>query len=405
MTISHPPKVKTCDKNILASGIDTLVISLNVQWNDESIFGVLDDLKEKSQQFDVDCPGNLKHFQSEDTWYFNIKPNGTKGFSWILAGSDFTYRIANALKPSSRPNIMVEIRSEALWRLGPAEVIKIALGIIQANGAVILEAKISRLDLCLDFLMPEDLWAFSLMEFAVTRATDFNPYYRNMNLTGIRIGKGEISARMYDKPLEIKQQSRKTWMFDVWKIEEVPEGYRIIRIEFQLRREVLKEIGLKSIDDLLPKIDGAWAYCTKKWLKFQDRPKFHHTQRRTLEWYQEIQDGFNGVQGAEPLVRNKAVQMDKKRLVQQANGLIAALHAIMQEETGKGPDEPVKGADCLATYAREFYTDASAVSKIEEKVKKNRSRYHRERPIREPGQLVYVIKRDTSLSEHIEEKR
>ena len=405
MTISHPPKVKTCNDNILASGIDTVVMSLNVQWIDQSIFEILEELKKASQQLDMNCPGRLKHFQSEDTWYFNIRPNGTQGFSWILTASDFSFKIARAERPSSRPNVMIEIRSEALWRLGPAEAIKIALGIIQANGAAILEVKLSRLDLCTDFLMPEDRWSLSLMELAVTRATDFNPYYHNRSLTGIRIGKGDITARLYDKPLEIKQQSRKTWMYDIWKIEEVPEGQKVIRIEFQLRREVLKEIGLKCVDDLLPKIDGAWAYCTRKWLKFQDRPGFHHTQKRTFDWYREIQNGFNGVQGAEPLVRIKAVQMDKKRLVQQANGLIAALHAIRQEETGMNPDEPVKGADCLATYANEFYADLSAVNKIGEKVKKNRSRYHREKPILEPGREVYVIQKGMTFTEPIEETR
>ena len=124
-------------------------------------------------------------------------------------------------------------------------------------------------------------------------------------------------------------------MYDVWKIKEVPEGKKIIRIEFQLRREVLKEASLKKPVDLFQKIDKAWAYCTKKWLKFQDRPGLHHTQRSTFKWYEEIQDGFNGVQGAEPLVREKAVSTDKKRLVQLANGSIEACHALIRKKVGR----------------------------------------------------------------------
>lgn len=328
MTISHPSNVK----NILASGIDSLVISMDIAWKDSSIFTVLDEFKEKAKENSVDYQGHIKHFQPEEVWPFTIKPHGTKGFSWILTGSDFTYKIANSLEPGSRPNVMIEIRSETLWRLGPEEAINIALSVITANGGRILIAKLSRVDLCLDFLMPDKRWSYELMEYAVTRAADTAPFFHHRNLTGIRIGKGFISARLYDKPLEIKQQSKKEWMYEIWGIKEVPEGEKIIRIEFQLRREILKELCLNTAEDLFQRVDRAWAYCTRKWLKFQDRPGLHHTQRSTLKWYEEIQDGFKGVQGAEPLVREKAVSSDKKRLMQQANGLIESLHAINEEE-------------------------------------------------------------------------
>lgn len=350
MTIRHPANVK----NILASGIDSLVISMSIDWKDESIFTVLDEHKEKAKLYSLDYPGNIKHFNPEEVFPFTIKPHGTKGFSWILTGADFTYKIANSTAPGSRPNCMIEFRSEALWRLGAADVLKIALSIIEANGGRIIEAKLSRVDLCLDLMMPENRWSQDLTNYTVTRATDIGTYKKNNKLTGIRIGKGVISARLYDKPLEIQQQSKKVWMFDIWGIQEVPPGKKIIRIEFQIRREVLKELGLKTAEDLFQKIDQAWAYCTKQWLKFQDRPGLHHTQRTTFKWYEEIQDSFQGVQGAAPLVREKAVSMDKKRLMQQANGLITSIHAIDQEEKREDRDKPVNIEDCIDSYVNEL---------------------------------------------------
>ncbi|MBN2034831.1 MAG: hypothetical protein JW836_16315 [Deltaproteobacteria bacterium] len=386
MTISHPANVKIDENNVLASGVDTIVLSFDVLWMNTSLFSVLADLKENAQQHGIDYPGQLKHFHPDEVWPFTLKPHGTKGFSWILIGWDFTFKIAAAPEPGSRPNVMIEIRSEALWRLGPGEAIKIALGLILVNGGGKIEAKISRLDLCLDFLMPERLWSAALMEYAVTRATDFSPYYHHRKLTGIRIGKGDISARLYDKPLEIQQQSKKEWMFDVWGLKAIPEGVKIIRIEFQLRREVLKELGIKTPDNLLPKIGGAWAYCTKNWLKFQDRPGLHPTQRTTFDWYQEIQDGFKGVQGAEPLVRQKAVQVDKRRLLQQANGFITSLHAIIQEEKGTAPDTHVKMDDCLTSYLDELKKHGPDPSEVKNKLARKRSKYHRERSMIENGQ-------------------
>jgi hypothetical protein len=241
--------------------------------------------------------------------------------------------------------------------------------------------------------MPEDRWSYELMEYAVTRAADTHPFYRHKKLTGISIGKDIISARLYDKPLEIQQKSNKYWMFDIWGIKEVPQGKKIIRIEFQMRREVLKELGLKTAEDLFQKIDQAWAYCTKNWLKFQDRPGLHHTQRSTFKWYEEIQDGFRGVQGAEPLVREKAVSMDKKRLMKQANGLIVALHAIDQEEKREDRDKPVNMVDCLNSYVNELERNFPESAETTAKVKRKRSKYHRENPPIEEGQMIYCLRR------------
>lgn len=389
MTISHPAKVK----NILASGVDSLVISMNIDWKDRSFFTVLDEFKEKAKQFSSDYTGNIKHFKDKEVFPFTIKPHGTKGFSWILSGADFTYKIANSTTPNSRPNGMIEFRSEALWRLGTADVLNIALSIIEANGGHIVEAKLSRVDLCLDFIMPENRWSQSLTDYAVTRATDFGTYRRNNQLTGIRIGKDIVSARLYDKPLEIKQQSKKVWMFDIWGIQEVPQGKKIIRIEFQMRREVLKQLGLKAAEDLFQKIDQAWAYCTKQWLKFQDRPGLHHTQRSTFKWYEEIQDGFRGAQGAEPLVREKAVGMDKKRLMQQITGSIISLHAIDQEENKEDRDKPVKMEDCVNSYINEVNRNRPDQVELQNKVIRKRSKYHREESPLKEGQKIYWLRR------------
>lgn len=378
MTIRHPSNVK----NILASGVDSLVISMAIDWIDDSFFTALDEIKEKAKEYGVDYPGSIKHFTGGDVWLFTIMPHGTRGFSWILRGADFTFKIANALEPSSRPNGMIEFRSEALWRLGTADVINIASSIIEANGGYIVEAKLSRVDLCLDFIMPEDRWLQSLMDYAVTRATEFSPYYSNKKLTGIKIGKSIISARLYDKPLEIQQKSKKYWMFDIWGIKEVPQRKKIIRIEFQMRREVLKQLGLKKPEDLFQKVDQAWAYCTKKWLKFQDRPGLHHTQRSTFKWYEEIQNGFQGVQGASPLVRKKAVRVDKKRLMQQATGAMIALHAIDQEEKKANRDDAVNMADCINSYINEVEKNIPNQEEITAKVTKKRSIFHRENPRR-----------------------
>ena len=147
MTISHPANVN----NILASGVDSLVISTDIVWDNDYFFAVLDELKEKAKENSIDYPGNIKHCNPDEVWPFTIKPHGTKGFSWIISGNDFTYKISNSIKPNSRPNVMIEIRSEALWRLGPENVLNLSLKIIKANGGNIIEVKPAALICVLTF--------------------------------------------------------------------------------------------------------------------------------------------------------------------------------------------------------------------------------------------------------------
>jgi len=58
-------------------------------------------------------------------------------------------------------------------------------------------------------------------------------------------------AGLYGKPLEIAEKSRKTWMFGIWGIEPDEVQGKIIRVEFQLRREPLKEMGVGRLSDFL----------------------------------------------------------------------------------------------------------------------------------------------------------
>ena len=88
------------------------------------------------------------------------------------------------------------------------------------------------------------------LNYAVSRCKKMTVRLGNhlSKLQTIEIGtrKSQIMARLYDKPLEIRERSNKDWMFDVWKLNTVPEGTRIIRCEYQLKREAIKDLGYTS---------------------------------------------------------------------------------------------------------------------------------------------------------------
>ncbi|MBW2636363.1 MAG: hypothetical protein JRC86_02345, partial [Deltaproteobacteria bacterium] len=294
--------LNTQDIQVLASGVDSLYLSMQVEWEHADIFDYFASLKNKAREYNTDYQGILNSGHELFEWPFVMKPSGTNGYEWLIKGHEFTLKVGNWMELRDRPSIMLEISSETLWRLGVADAVSRIKSIITNAGADIIEVKLSRVDLCVDVLIPKELWSIQLIDYAVTRATDTDPHYKHRKLTGISIGKGKISARLYNKPLEISQKSKKYWMYDIWGvgIDEVTDDKMIIRVEFQLRREFLKQVELNTVEDLISFESNAWARCTQKWLRFQDGIGKHVSRRKTVPWWKIIQEGYRGAQGATP---------------------------------------------------------------------------------------------------------
>jgi hypothetical protein len=85
----------------------------------------------------------------------------------------------------------------------------------------------SRVDLCVDFQTDVDMEGFTRQAW-VTRAGAIDAYSRQGNFTGWTIGPGgPISARLYNKSLEIAQKSGKTFFIDLWKRAGSPTSMQI----------------------------------------------------------------------------------------------------------------------------------------------------------------------------------
>ena len=182
-------------------------------------------------------------------------------------------------------------------------------------------------------------------------------------------------CRMYDKPLEIRQKSKKEWMYKIWGLKEVPEGYKIIRIEFQVRREVFKEMKIDTVEDFMDRYKNVWAYLTKKWFQMKDNPGKHQTnQRKTTKLWEKVQDGFNTMK-TDPAIRNKAIKVDEKQLYQQAYGMLSSLNALkaaMDDSDKVGSfDQAIK---YLKRINNEYDIDFEIFAK---RAEDKRSKYHR----------------------------
>ena len=380
-TISPPAKVNppaSPPPLILSSGIDTLYLAINITWENENFFNLLAEHKSNASSQNEPQILVIDGSDESDHWVFQVMAHGAKGYEWLIQNNQYTLKIGNWLKPMQRPSVMVEIRSETLWACGPFEAVNQIIGFLENQGAFIHEIKPSRVDLCADILLDENLWTTDLIDYRVTRSSYAALHLTKKKLTGVVIGKGHMMARLYDKPLEIKQKKKKEWMYDIWGISTVPEGKKIIRIEFQLKRQVLNDLGMHHIYDLFNHLHNAWGYCSQKWLKFQDNPGKHHTQRHTLGWWKEVQNGFLGEQKPKPLIRQKAIQEDSDKLLNQAWGLLTSNKALYTGVNNNG-DEPVLLMDVVKPLMERYHRNRNTLVDLKEEIKKKSARLSREK--------------------------
>jgi hypothetical protein len=144
MTISPPVNVKTQQNegfHVLASGIDTLVLAIDVTWKDSEFLSYLETLKKDTQEIGTELPGVIRNADQSDGWKFMMKPHGSKGYTWLLVGREFTLKVGNWIKSKSRPSVMAELRSETLWTQSPPKAVKRIINLLTGARASINKTK------------------------------------------------------------------------------------------------------------------------------------------------------------------------------------------------------------------------------------------------------------------------
>lgn len=369
MSISPPLNIP-CKP--LLSGIDSLSLTIQIEWQNSDFFTLLDKAKSVAKEYETDCP---LFSDTDQDLSFMVRPHGSSGYTWLIQGKEYALSIGNWITPKSRPSIKLEIRSETLWRFTPNDALQRILAFLENQGAKIVAVKPSRIDLCMDILLPSVLWNLSLMDTAVTRSVFRAPYFERQTLTGLQFGKGEIAARLYDKVLEIQRKSKKFWFYDLWKLDAVPEGFRVIRVEFQMRRGVLKDLGLDTIASTFPTLENAWAYASQKWLTFQDYPERQYQNRPVSSWWMTVQNSYLGIEQPSPLIRAKAIAIEQERVALQSYGYFTTLLAIRLES----PSTQVTGTDLFDEFLRTTILAGKTAKDIPEDVANKVMRFYRSR--------------------------
>jgi len=250
----------------LLYGIDSLYLSyygqLSEDW-DNRLF----ELKEKAQSEDEKVQAMAQ--VAIGSHLFEVRDKGFPRFPYVLADNCFFIKL-NRSQSNKLPMAHVQISSEYLAAVG-AEAAEMDLRfVINTLGLVTEFPGISRADLFLDFVCIDNLSEIRQLDW-ITRANLMAKYYDcrlDEPFTGWVIGiGGDLHARLYEKVVEIKTKSHKTWLFSLWQEKGWEAGGKVWRIEFQAEKQLLKQLGIIGLSELQCNQAALWHYFTHDWLR------------------------------------------------------------------------------------------------------------------------------------------
>ena len=313
---------------MIVNGIDTLEFGLEiVDYSIEfkSMLEVLSVHKQLAQESNKEIIIELNDIN------FTVSRTGIKFYQYSLSCNDFFIYFMEKTMNTNSP-IKVKFLASYIWSYGYNKAIENFMTWFSHFGLKIVETKLSRLDICVD----SDEFTFSEKDLngVITRARDYKnhyvdtEYFNGRQFSGFSIGSGNpIIARIYNKTLEIKK-SQKFWFHDVWNNYKWDKEKDVWRTEFQLRRPVLKEFNIKSLDDIFNNLNGLWIYLTHQWLTLRTPQNDTNTSRWPVnhKWLKIQNAEINQTDSI--LVRNKVKKGNSEQLLNQIGGLLITLGAL-----------------------------------------------------------------------------
>lgn len=172
---------------------------------------------------------------------FLLAGHGTaSGYPFLMENGESSIQFGEF----NSPGFFVTYRSHALWHKGAQalhlELREWATALRMSHGP---DESLSRVDFAFDVELPKiDFDEDSVVTLAAKDAQ----HRKDRRLQTLRFGEGDTVLRIYDKSAEIRDSSKKTWFHDLWGGVTA----NVWRIEFQVRKDVLRRFGIRSFEDL-----------------------------------------------------------------------------------------------------------------------------------------------------------
>lgn len=308
--------------------IDTICILVDIQdFEQQEILGFLKQEKEKALLVAA-SNASAKHEITIHDFSFQILPNGSQGYAYILHNQGYEVKIAQkrATLEAFYP-LQVRISSEYLWSYGLAEAWQKIYAWLTETFGKILRHKIYRIDLCchisgMDLLTNyENCYKGKFKK----KQIHYDGNMPNAITFGSRKNK-KIYCRIYNKTLEIQQTKKKLWFREIWKDHEL-DVENTWNIEFELKSDMLREFNLIQLQDISSHLQDLWRYCTSDFLiKIDNTCTRKERCPINKEWI-EVQNAYNKFISTELIKRNKQIDLDAQALIPSIMGHITSYSA------------------------------------------------------------------------------
>jgi hypothetical protein len=197
---------------------------------------------------------------------FQVHDRGARRYPFIVHDHRFFIKVKSH-GSKFLPLAVAQIRSKYLLHRGIESAVNDLGEVVAALGNVEGDAVVSRVDLAVDFVSPVNMAAWDATAW-VTRAERKDAHTVGEQFTGWSVGLGgPISARLYEKTIEIATRSKKFYLHELWKQAGWFPADPVWRFEVQFRRQVLAQLSLATLADVLRTLGGLWAYATTRWLR------------------------------------------------------------------------------------------------------------------------------------------
>ncbi|MDH4319522.1 MAG: hypothetical protein OEV64_14125 [Desulfobulbaceae bacterium] len=322
----------------VVSNIDTLKLSLYIDWSSEIFLDQVQSAKQTAQDKDQECvPVNFGGFD------WNVMRSGAHSYNFRLISGDIRLLLSRrqVTADSNFPNAILEIGSMSCWSPGYRFIHDEIIRMIERLGGAICKEIVSEVHLCADSI-GQNLKALPCtdQDYWITRAHKFAVFHDRRKLTGINIGKGDIMLRIYDKVEELRNESThkqgffaEAWGLDTYDAEDVT------RLEFQLRRKVISQFQpeINTLDDLENHLATIWKYCTEEWCRLTEKPvDRNHNQSKSDThsfWHLIKKAKWKGKNFCARVTQQ--LQGDIEKLLAQAAGISLSIAAYF----GRQPED------------------------------------------------------------------
>lgn len=266
---------------------------------------------------------------------FLLASHGTSsGYPYLIENEAFIIQFGEF----NRPNFFVKYRSIALWHHGAQALHDRFIAWAASVGLIPYQPeRLSRVDFAFDYQIP--LIDFDEDNF-VSQSRKDNQHRSNGKIQGFKFGVDQIVLRVYNKSDEINEKSHKTWFFDIWGVDQ-----DVWRVEWQVRKNVMRFIGLESFADLVELQGDLLRQLVKDHTTLRLQAKDTNRSRWPLHpLWQDLTDRVNQMDGL-GVIR----ELDEKALLEERLTRIAI--------SVYGYVKRVAAIDSLYTGADKSYMD------------------------------------------------